>query len=283
MKKEIIEMIKGAYDLHVHSFPSHIKRKMNDFELIKKAKYYEMAGVMIKNHYESTAARASLLNDYFKFSTKAYGGIVLNTTVGGINPYAVESSMKLGAKFIWLPTRDAFHCLKFGNMKGDFFDREGIKLIRENKNKKLIESFYQVLEVIARYNGVLATGHISIEEARLVCREAISRGIKTVLTHPDWNRTKYSLEEQKEFAKMGVKIEKVWANLEDGDCEESFFINSIREIGVENIFLTTDRGQYDKKDPIESYLNFIEFLLKNGFSNQEIKIMTTEVPKKLIS
>ena len=93
----------------------------------------------------------------------------------------------------------------------------------------------------------------------------------------------YSIEQQKEFAKIGVKIEKVWANVEDGDCKADFFINSIRKVGVENIFLTTDRGQYDKKDPIESYLNFIELLLKNRFSNQEISIMSIKNPKELIS
>ena len=110
LKNIVKELLEGAYDLHVHTFPSHIKRKMNDIELLKKANDYKMGGIMIKNHYESTAGRASLLNEYFKFSTKVYGGIVLNSTVGGINPYAVESSMKLGAKFVWLPTRDAHHC-----------------------------------------------------------------------------------------------------------------------------------------------------------------------------
>lgn len=283
MKDKAIELLENSYDLHVHSFPSHIKRKMNDIELLKKANKYKMAGVMIKNHYESTAARASLLNEHFKFFTKAYGGIVLNTTVGGINPYAVESSMKMGAKFVWLPTRDAYHCLQFGNMKGDFFDREGIYLLKEETDNKLIDSFYDVLEVIKKYNGVLATGHISIKEARIVCRESTLMGIKTVLTHPDWSRTTYSIEQQIEFSKMGVKIEKVWANVEDGDCKEDFFVESIRKIGAENIFLTTDRGQYDKKDPIESYLNFIELLLENNFSNQEIALMTIRNPRELIS
>lgn len=146
-----------------------------------------------------------------------------------------------------------------------------------------MDSFYNILEIIKKYNGVLATGHISMEEARAVCKESISRGIKTVLTHPDWERTMYSIEQQEEFSKMGVKIEKVWANLEDGDCKRDFFINSIKRIGAENIFLTTDRGQYDKKDPIESYLNFIELLLENGFSDKEIKLMTNNNPKELVS
>lgn len=56
------ELLKGAYDLHVHSAPSHVKRALNDYELMEQAQAAGMAGVMIKNHYECTAGRAQALN-----------------------------------------------------------------------------------------------------------------------------------------------------------------------------------------------------------------------------
>ena len=31
------ELLKGAYDLHVHSAPSHVKRALNDYELMEQA------------------------------------------------------------------------------------------------------------------------------------------------------------------------------------------------------------------------------------------------------
>ena len=31
------ELLKGAYDLHVHSAPSHVKRALNDYELMEHA------------------------------------------------------------------------------------------------------------------------------------------------------------------------------------------------------------------------------------------------------
>lgn len=37
----------------------------------------------------------------------AFGGLCLNHPVGGLNPDAVETSLKLGAKVIWLPTNTA--------------------------------------------------------------------------------------------------------------------------------------------------------------------------------
>ena len=47
-REKCLNLIKGAYDLHVHSTPSHIKRKLDDIELLEMAEKYKMAGVMIK-------------------------------------------------------------------------------------------------------------------------------------------------------------------------------------------------------------------------------------------
>ena len=49
---EAKELLRGGYDLHAHSFPSHVSRSVDDFELLEQAAGAGMAGVMIKNHYE---------------------------------------------------------------------------------------------------------------------------------------------------------------------------------------------------------------------------------------
>src|SRR3546814_17841203 len=33
-----------------------------------------------------------------------YGGIALNHTVGGLNPYAVELALRMGGRVVWFPT-----------------------------------------------------------------------------------------------------------------------------------------------------------------------------------
>ena len=131
-QREAAELLEGGYDLHVHSTPSHIERILDDVEVLQQACEAKMAGILIKNHYESTAARAMLLNKRSGLATKAYGGVVLNWPAGGLNPYAAESALKLGASFVWLPTRDAANCLAYGNMPGDFYDRPGISVLDEN-------------------------------------------------------------------------------------------------------------------------------------------------------
>lgn len=280
MKNSIKEFVEGSYDLHVHSAPSHVKRTIDDIDLIKKASTYKMAGVLIKNHYEPTSGRSELINTHFNFFTKAYGGVVLNSTVGGINPYACESALKMGAKIVWLPTRDAENSLRYGNMKGDFFNREGISVFDEKG--KLIKSFKEVVEVVKKYDATLATGHISLEESLKVCDYAIKKNVKVVLTHPDWNRTKIPIDIQIDLGKKGVFIEKVWANLDDGDCSADEFLNVMNQLDFNNTFITTDRGYHTKKPPFESLVDCIEFLIEKGVDGRNIEKILKITPKIIV-
>ena len=280
MKNSIKEFVEGSYDLHVHSAPSHVKRTIDDIDLIKKASTYKMAGVLIKNHYEPTSGRSELINTHFNFFTKAYGGVVLNSTVGGINPYACESALKMGAKIVWLPTRDAENSLRYGNMKGDFFNREGISVVDEKG--KLIKSFKEVVEVVKKYDATLATGHISLEESLKVCDYAIKKNVKVVLTHPDWNRTKIPIDIRIDLGKKGVFIEKVWANLDDGDCSADEFLNVMNQLDFNNTFITTDRGYYTKKPPFESLVDCIEFLIEKGVDGRNIEKILKITPKIIV-
>ncbi len=81
--KKAEELLKGAYDLHVHSSPSVFPRELDGFQLIREADAAGMAGVMLKSHYESTALRAELINRYSGCKAKAYGGLCLNCPAGG--------------------------------------------------------------------------------------------------------------------------------------------------------------------------------------------------------
>ena len=132
-RKEIVErLLKGAYDLHMHAAPSPFGRAMDDYGLLQEADAAGMGGIMLKSHYESTAARAQLVNAHGGCTAKAFGGIVLNWPVGGLNPYAVAAGLKMGVRIVWMPTRDSENCLKYGHMNGDFFDRPPISIWDEN-------------------------------------------------------------------------------------------------------------------------------------------------------
>ena len=274
------ELMKGAYDLHTHTEPSSFNRALDDFELILEAEKYGMAGVMIKSHYEPTHSRANLVNKRLKSSTKAYGGIVLNWPNGGLNIFAVENALKNGAVIVWMPTRDSKNCLKYGDMPGDFFKRPGITIF--DKNNNLVKEVYEIFDIVKKYDAYLATGHLSPEESLKLCEEGRKNGVNMILTHPEWPRTIINGEIQKYLASLGVLIEKNWLNIAEKSVSIEEMVQNIRKVGVESIYLATDRGQNGSKHPAEEMINFIVALLKQGFTKEEIKIMTQVIPKRIV-
>ena len=278
---EAIALLEGAYDLHTHTIPSHVPRALDDMELLKEAAQYNMAGVLIKNHYEPTSARAALVNRLANLpNTKAYGGVVLNHPVGGLNPYAAESALKMGASIVWMPTRDAANCLLTGDMPGDFFKRPGISVLDEAG--RLLPVVYDILDVVKKYNACLATGHISTKESLLLCKEGCTRGVKMIFTHPEWERTTASGEVQTTVADYGAKIEKNWYNIAENNCSPPQMISNIRKVGCHRVYLATDRGQAGAEHPVEAMARFVQLLLDNGFKVTEIRDMIVKVPKELV-
>lgn len=274
------QLLRGGYDLHMHAAPSPFNRLMDDFALVKDAERAGMAGILLKSHYESTAARATIANTHCNTNAVAYGGIVLNCPVGGLNPYAVENALKRDAKMVWMPTRDSKNSLCAGDMPGDFFAREGITVLDEAGALKPV--VFEIMDVVKKYDAALATGHLSPEESVLLCREGVQRGVRMVLTHPEFNRTLVDVQIQKELADLGVYIEKCWYNIAERDCNVEEMASHIRTVGPEHCFLSTDRGQGNRECPVEAMICFVSVLLEQGFSEREISMMLQDVPRKIL-
>ena len=103
------QSLNGVIDIHAHSDPDSTPRSIDAIDLAKLAKDRGMRGLVLKNHYESTAALAYVVRKEVP-GIEIFGGIDLNLTVGGINPAAVErmTMMKGGwGRVVWMPTFDA--------------------------------------------------------------------------------------------------------------------------------------------------------------------------------
>lgn len=275
-------LLQGGYDLHIHTLPSHAERLLDDFEALIQAEQAGMAGILLKNHYEPTGARAQLANRrHPNFHAKAYGAAALNHPLGGLNPYAAESALNMGARILFLPTRDAQNCLTFGNMPGDFFQREGITLL--DPIGRLKPEVYAIFEIVKKYGALLATGHISPAESVLLCREGRRLGVRMVLTHPEWDRTTVPAADQTELARLGVYIEKCWYNIAEGNCSASAMMAHIRAVGCEHCFLTTDRGQAGRETPVEGMTRFVTTLRDSGFSQPQISRMLRQTPEEMLA
>src|ERR1700749_1391675 len=107
--------IKGAIDVHVHSETDLFPRIADDVGVARHAASLGLRAISLKCHPERTTSRAYLAQQMVP-GIQIVGGIVLNRSVGGINPAAVESALQLGAKNVWMPTVDAAnHARTFGS------------------------------------------------------------------------------------------------------------------------------------------------------------------------
>lgn len=291
-------LIKGAYDLHVHSAPDILPRLMDDLDMIGRIRESGMAGYVIKSHYFCTAERATLINTMQK-DCRAIGAITLNSSVGGINPMAVEMAGRAGAKLVWFPTCDSKHerAHVFNgdpNKKLPYWAKILIQMKEEgieapvisilDEDGKLIPEVNDVLDIIKKYDMVLASSHISHEECFALVRRAKERGVeRVIITHADFPTTYYTIEEQKELVSLGAYIEHcytTWAT-KKVDLEDS--ISQIRAVGADHVVIATDLGQTTSIYPDQGMLSYAEKLVEHGFSENDVRKMVRDNPAGLIS
>ncbi len=55
------ELVRGAYDLHVHVEPDLAARRIDDLALARRFAELGLAGFVLKSHYVPTAERAAVV------------------------------------------------------------------------------------------------------------------------------------------------------------------------------------------------------------------------------
>lgn len=277
----INNLLKNSYDLHIHIAPDVVERKCNEWEVAKRMLNKKMKGGVIKCHFFETAARARLLNEKYP-ELNIVGGVVLNRSVGGLNPEIVKQVAKVGGKMLWFPTMDAkaFQEYKHKNDKG--YDLSKLITITDNSGN-IKPEVIEIIDLVIENNMVLCTGHLGTEEGIKLVEKAFERGVKKViLTHVEHPAIDYSIEQQKYLASLGAYIEHSFNNIYFNRCPLETVIKQIKEVGVDKVILTGDFGQKDAPffdDAMEEYLE----ILSKDFSREEIDLMVSKNPEKIIN
>ena len=272
------DYLEGAVDLHVHSAPDVDRRRFNDLELARAAKDAGVGAVLIKSHQNSTVERAWLVSQCVP-GIRVYGGLVLNETVGGLNPAAVRLALALGARQIWMPTRSARNHREYHGQAG------GISILDEQG--ALLPAVNQILELMAKSDCILGTGHLSPQETSVLIDAAANLGVaKILVTHPEWGPTFHSCEAQKELAQRGdVFFERCFVSTTHlcGCVPFETIERAIIETGVERTVLSTDLGQPETPPPAEGLRLYGERLRSSGFSVDHIRAMMQANPERLLA
>lgn len=282
--------VEGAIDIHIHTNPDLLNRIGDDRDIVRKAKASGMLGVQLKGHSESTVSRARLIGQEFP-EVNVFGGIVLNRYVGGINPYAVEASLRNGGKTVWMPTVDANHHAKKYGRTGRYSVQEldskgskiGISVLK--KNGDLIDELIEILDLINEYNAVLGTSHLSPEEIIKLIDTAKERKVEKIcLTHPFVKVPGVDLDFLKIVVPKGVfaefgycTITPMWANAKVDQVRES-----IQALGAENCIIMSDGGQVHNPWPHEGLRIFAQSLHEKGITPKELERMMITNPKQIM-
>jgi hypothetical protein len=283
--------LEGVIDLHAHVAPEttllNFRRSLDAIEAAQIARIYGMRGMVFKEHHTETASWAYLVSQIVP-GIELFGGIVLNRAVGGINPVAVEAmALSKGGrgKVVYMPTVDA-----------EYRSNPGPDKVPVSRNGQLLPAVQEVLEVMAKHDLGLSTGHVSPEEVVMLIRAAKAAGVnKIYVQHPNHGGLVMSMAQMKEAVRLGALIEIVLSG--DGltgggpkvvNAENPVMdygpqkLADIRALGPDNVVLTSDLGQPGRVTHAESFRMALAVLAEAGFSQAEIDVMTRHNPARFL-
>lgn len=305
---KVVDILKGVIDIHVHGAPlgGWLAGRPTIINTSLEASEAEMKALVFKDHNTMTNNMAIIVNEMLtKIKTEkikqgltlkpveVFGGIVLNNTIGGINPKAVEVALDYGKCVeIWLPSLDAKY------QKDLMGEANGIYVVEGNEP---INNLKSILQMIHDFNksgrkGLrcsLSTCHVSNKEKFVILEYVKKRGldIDVIIDHVTQELTKVTFQEAKEMIDLGAYLEFAatscvpWSGMQDWIIAFDYSFNLIkaliREKGPENLVLITDAGQ-PGNEPVSSWKMFIKTLLAQGISEKNINIMSKDIPAKLL-
>ncbi len=288
VSEEAWAAIQGAYDMHVHVAPDVIERRIDDIGLAKEFLGRGLRGFALKSHYVPTTERAGVVMKAVP-EIAIYGSITLNHSIGGVNPVAVEIAGRGGCRIVWMPTVDAANETSVrGNgpkTNPPFWAKIQQEMAAEgivpppisvlDRRGRLCDAALDCLELIAKHDMVLATGHLGRKEIFAIVREARKMGIRrVVVTHAEFPSQNLSALEQRELADMGALIEHCFTTMHTGKASWKEAFTNIRENGFERCLLSTDLGQSTSPVVSDGFAMFAQRLLDAGFTVKEINRMS---------
>ncbi len=283
----IDRLLSGAIDMHVHCSPdSLLPRRQDALQLACSARDLGLRAIVLKSRDYVTAPIAYLVNKIVP-EVVTIGSVTLDNEVGGLNPSAVVSGARLGAKVVWMPTFSAI------NSKAKSESIFGFKLSGPGQTVldakgKLRPELKEIIKIIKEFDIILASGHLSPREVTVLFEEARAAGLsKLVVTHALQGQlvdNPFTPQEIKQLAENGAFIEhSAWAYMPTTfRADPRLMIDVVSSIGAERCIITTDLGQDYNPPAPEGMRMFIAILLKNGLKEKEIEVMVKTNPARLL-
>lgn len=313
------QLLMGAIDSHIHAGPV-LKSNPSYPDPIQVAMEARDAGMRALVYYDvfGWASGTSFMVNRHVEGIQTFGGYLMNSCHGGLNPRAVKTALYLGdgCRFISFGSHCTYYSAErestvvdgklvpFKDLYPKFVKEELSRAVRIPLEDPVPDELAEILTMVAEHPEVyLNTGHVSPDEAMRLLDLAERFGIKKVLiAHPV--RGRLTVEQQKEAARRGAFLEGClvdWlypdvprthyyvereymtrgSELPSTRTTAPIWMNVIREVGPEHFVLATDYG-VRAAPPIQGMRTLIATLLDYEFTPVEIRTMTATNPAQLI-
>ena len=305
--------LRGAIDMHAHQDPDSFgpsygqaARSIDALDLYTRAKASGMRGFIIKGHLDQTAGLAYYMRKLHP-DMEIFGGMGSNLTTGTkVNPWAIThmAEMKGGwGRIVWMPSWDSENSIHKLARKPPAYvavaECKGLPFwINYPKpcpdGGELLPEVKQAIEVIAKAktrdsNGdlILATGHNSPPEVKLMVKEAVRVGVKhIIITHPLLDIVEMEPPEIKEVVEMGPEIyaefTSQFGNPNARPEVVKRYVEAIRLVGPEHSFVSSDTGQLNSNWQPDALANCAKVLRANGFTERELDLLLKINPAKIL-
>jgi hypothetical protein len=290
------QLVRGAYDLHVHVAPDVPPRRIDDIALAQRFADVGLAGFGLKSHYTSTAERAQIVSAAVP-GVRAIGTLTLNQAVGGMNALAVEIAAREGARIVWMPTVDspAETAGRTEPKPGDNVP-QWARLQHElrelglrvdpvhvtDRSGALLPEARDVLRAVARHGLILATGHLGRDDAFAVVEGAFQEGVQdVVVTHPEFPAQNFSIEDQVALAERGCLIERCLTTPYSGKTTWEHVFDGVRAVGVDKTIFSSDCGNPDYPAVEDGLAFWADRLLEAAFDEDEVQEMIVAHSRRL--
>ena len=316
------ELSKGAIDIHVHPGP-HLKsspRRVDPIEAAIKARDAGMRAIVLKDVFEMSNGIAWLVNRHVPNFT-VYGGLILNTVYGGMNPRAFKTAIYYGdgAKYLDFGAHSTYYqaakegriingrFVALSELYPKFKTEELDRCIRIPVDEEPGPELDEILQLLAANPHIyMDTGHVSAEEAVRLVDLKEKYGYKRVVVSSSVTKIA-TMEQLKHMADKGALIEfslaaytapqmiplthyyveKEYASIDEGMTATPGsgireVAEQIQELGANHCVMSTDFGRYALSTPVERLRQFTACMLDLGILPDDIRKMVKTNPEWLL-
>ena len=316
------ELLDGAIDIHVHPGPHLFSspRRVDPFEAARQARDAGMRAIVLFDVFEMSNGTAWLVNRAVP-DFKVYGGLIMNTVYGGMNPRAVKTALYYGdgAKYISFGAHSTYYqaaregrlvdgkFVPLSELYPKFKTEELDRCIRIPLEEEPGPELDEILTLIAAHPHVyIDSGHVSVEEAMRLINLKERYGYQKIIVSSSVTKIA-TLEQLQHMADKGAFIEftfaaytaptaiplthyyveKEYISIDEGMKAGprggiTRVAEHIRALGAEHCIMATDFGRYALAPPVEGLRQFVACLLDLGIPPQDIRTMVKTNPEKLL-